>query len=34
MRNSLIEMNGDEMIRVLWKAIKDELMNTYVKLKN
>ncbi|MDU1854368.1 MAG: NADP-dependent isocitrate dehydrogenase, partial [Clostridium baratii] len=33
MKNPLVEMDGDEMTRVLWKAIKDELINPYVHLK-
>lgn len=33
MKNPLVEMNGDEMTRVLWKAIKDELISPYVDLK-
>lgn len=33
MKNPLVEMDGDEMTRILWKAIKDELINPYVDLK-
>ncbi|MGG7324588.1 NADP-dependent isocitrate dehydrogenase [Clostridium baratii] len=33
MKNPLVEMDGDEMTRVLWKAIKDELISPYVDLK-
>ena len=29
----LVEMDGDEMTRVLWKMIKDELICPYVDLK-
>ena len=33
MKNPLVEMDGDEMARVLWKWIKDELIEPYVDLK-
>ncbi|WP_338596640.1 NADP-dependent isocitrate dehydrogenase [Clostridium baratii] len=33
MKNPLVEMDGDEMTRVLWKAIKEELISPYVDLK-
>ena len=29
----LVEMDGDEMTRVLWKMIKDELICPFVDLK-
>ena len=29
----LVEMDGDEMTRILWKMIKDELINPFVDLK-
>lgn len=29
----LVEMDGDEMTRIVWKMIKDELINPYVDLK-
>ena len=29
----LVEMDGDEMTRILWKMIKDELINPFVELK-
>ena len=29
----LVEMDGDEMTRILWKMIKDELICPYVDLK-
>ena len=29
----LVELDGDEMTRVLWKAIKDILIEPYVELK-
>ena len=33
MTTPLVEMDGDEMTRVLWKMIKDELIEPYVDLK-
>jgi isocitrate dehydrogenase len=33
MTTPLVEMDGDEMTRVLWKMIKDELINPFVDLK-
>ena len=33
MTTPLVEMDGDEMTRVLWKMIKDELINPYIDLK-
>ena len=33
MTTPLVEMDGDEMTRVLWKLIKDELLLPYVDLK-
>ncbi|MBQ2473689.1 MULTISPECIES: NADP-dependent isocitrate dehydrogenase [Lachnospira] len=32
MTTPLVEMDGDEMTRVLWKLIKDELLNPFVEL--
>ena len=29
----LVEMDGDEMTRILWKIIKDELLIPYIDLK-
>ena len=29
----LVEMDGDEMTRILWQMIKDELITPYVDLK-
>ena len=29
----LVEMDGDEMTRILWKLIKDELLNPFINLK-
>lgn len=34
MTTPLVEMDGDEMTRVLWKMIKDELINPFVDLKS
>ena len=33
MKSPLVEMDGDEMTRVLWKMIKDELICPFVELK-
>ena len=33
MKTPLVEMDGDEMTRVIWKQIKDELICPYVDLK-
>ena len=33
MPTPLVEMDGDEMTRVLWKMIKDELILPFVDLK-
>ena len=32
MTTPLVEMDGDEMTRILWKMIKDELLNPFVEL--
>jgi len=32
MRNPIVEMDGDEMTRILWRAIKDELICPFVEL--
>ena len=32
MTTPLVEMDGDEMTRILWKLIKDELLNPYIEL--
>ena len=32
MTTPLVEMDGDEMTRVLWAIIKDELLLPYVEL--
>jgi isocitrate dehydrogenase len=33
MKTPLVEMDGDEMTRILWKMIKDELIYPYIDLK-
>ena len=33
MKTPLVEMDGDEMTRVIWQIIKDELICPYVDLK-
>ncbi|MCR5719757.1 MAG: NADP-dependent isocitrate dehydrogenase [Lachnospiraceae bacterium] len=33
MKTPLVEMDGDEMTRILWQMIKDELITPYVDLK-
>ena len=33
MNTPLVEMDGDEMTRILWKAIKDELLLPFIDLK-
>ncbi|MBR4342725.1 MAG: NADP-dependent isocitrate dehydrogenase [Lachnospiraceae bacterium] len=33
MTTPLVEMDGDEMTRVIWKMIKDELLTPYIDLK-
>ena len=33
MTTPLVEMDGDEMTRILWQMIKDELILPYVDLK-
>ena len=33
MTTPIVEMDGDEMTRVIWKMIKDELILPYVDLK-
>lgn len=32
MQTPLVEMDGDEMTRILWKMIKDELLTPYIEL--
>ena len=32
MTTPLVEMDGDEMTRILWKMIKDELLLPYIEL--
>ena len=33
MTTPLVEMDGDEMTRILWKMIKEELITPFVELK-
>ena len=33
MTTPLVEMDGDEMTRILWKMIKDELLEPFIELK-
>ncbi|MCM1538558.1 MAG: NADP-dependent isocitrate dehydrogenase [bacterium] len=33
MKTPLVEMDGDEMTRILWKMIKEELLEPYIDLK-
>ena len=33
MKTPLVEMDGDEMTRILWKMIKEDLILPYVDLK-
>ena len=34
MKTPLVEMDGDEMTRILWKYIKDELLLPFIDLKS
>ena len=34
MTTPIVEMDGDEMTRILWKMIKDELITPYIELKS
>ena len=33
MKTPLVEMDGDEMTRIIWKMIKDILLTPYIDLK-
>ena len=33
MKTPLVEMDGDEMTRIIWQLIKDELLEPFVDLK-
>ena len=33
MTTPLVEMDGDEMTRILWRMIKDELLHPFVELR-
>ena len=30
--NKIVEMDGDEMTRIIWQTIKDELLSPFVEL--
>ena len=32
-KNPIVELDGDEMTRIIWKFIKDKLIFPYVDLK-
>ncbi len=34
MKTPIVEMDGDEMTRIIWRYIKDELINPYIELKS
>ena len=34
MTTPLVEMDGDEMTRILWQMIKDELLIPFIDLKD
>ena len=34
MTTPLVEMDGDEMTRILWKMIKDELLLPFIDLRS
>ena len=33
MKTPLVEMDGDEMTRIIWQSIKDILLKPYIELK-
>ncbi|MBR5867769.1 MAG: NADP-dependent isocitrate dehydrogenase, partial [Spirochaetaceae bacterium] len=33
MKNAIAELDGDEMTRILWKVIKDKLLEPFIELK-
>ena len=33
MKTPLVEMDGDEMTRIIWQIIKEELLEPFVELK-
>ena len=33
MTTPLVEMDGDEMTRIIWRMVKDELLLPYIDLK-
>ena len=34
MTTPLVEMDGDEMTRIIWQVVKDELIHPFVELKS
>ena len=34
MKTPLVEMDGDEMTRIIWQIIKDELIHPFINLKS
>ena len=34
MTTPIVEMDGDEMTRILWKMIKEHLLNPYIELNS
>ena len=34
MTTPLVEMDGDEMTRILWKMIKEDLLEPYIVIHN
>ena len=32
--NTTVEMDGDEMTRIIWQQIKDIVLNPFIDLKN
>ena len=33
MKTPLVEMDGDEMTRILWKMIKDDILEPFIDLQ-
>lgn len=33
MKTPLVEMDGDEMTRIIWRYVKDELIHPFIELK-
>ena len=34
MKTPLVEMDGDEMTRIIWQILKDELITPFIDLKS